>query len=49
MTATTLSTPLSYVETSIPGGMTLPQYRASRPRPTRRWRRLRDVLGLRAS
>jgi hypothetical protein len=34
-----ISTPLVYVETTIPEGMTIAEYRASRPRPMRRQRR----------
>ena len=31
-----LEVPLVYVETAIPAGMTIAEYRASRPRPARR-------------
>ena len=48
MTSTDLqiSAPLVYVETKIPAGMTIAEYRASRPRPMRRkrrWRRARSA------
>jgi hypothetical protein len=46
MTDFTLNIPLVYVETSIPVGMTIDEYRASRRRPARRPRRLRHALGL---
>jgi hypothetical protein len=36
-----LSVPLVYVETAIPAGMSITEYRASRPRPARRRRRWR--------
>ena len=39
-----LSAPLVYVETTIPAGMTIAEYRASRPQVSgrkRRWRRRR--------
>jgi hypothetical protein len=35
------SVPLVYVETTIPAGMTIAEYRASRPRPMRPMRRKR--------
>jgi hypothetical protein len=46
MTDFALNVPLAYIETSIPPGMTIDEYRASRRRPARRWRRLRHALGL---
>ena len=36
-----ISVPLVYVETAIPAGMTISEYRASRPRPTARKQRRR--------
>jgi len=36
-----VSVPLVYVETTIPAGMTIAEYRASRAQPERRFRRLR--------
>ena len=41
MTATgvRVETPLVYVETAIPEGMTIAEYRGSRPRRKRSWRR----------
>ncbi len=36
-----LSVPLVYVETTIPAGMTIAEYRASRAQPKKRFRRLR--------
>ena len=36
-----VSVPLVYVETTIPEGMTIAEYRASKPRPQRRRLRLR--------
>ena len=43
MTSTDLhiSVPLVYVETAIPAGMTIAEYRASRPQAPRRKRRRR--------
>jgi hypothetical protein len=45
MTPTTplveLSPPLAYIETTIPSGMTLEEYRRSRPQRRRRCQRLR--------
>ena len=34
------NTPLIYIETTIPEGMTAAQFRISRPRVARGWRRL---------
>jgi hypothetical protein len=36
-----LSIPLAYIETTIPAGMTIADYRRSRPQPSPWWRRLR--------
>jgi hypothetical protein len=36
---------LFYVETDIPAGLTLNEYRRSRPRKVSRWQRLRDMAG----
>jgi hypothetical protein len=38
-----------YIETTIPAGMTIADYRASRRRPSDRWSRLRHALTLGAS
>jgi hypothetical protein len=38
------SAPLVYMETTIPAGMTIGDYRRSRPRPTR-WQRLKQLAG----
>lgn len=39
------STPFMYIETSIPAGVTIDEFRRSRPKPLTRWQRL--VRGLR--
>jgi hypothetical protein len=39
-------TSFAYIETTIPPGMTIAQYRAARPRPARRFARVRRALGL---
>lgn len=36
-----VSVPLVYVETTIPAGMTIAEYRASRAQPKKRFRRFR--------
>ncbi len=36
----------AYIETSIPAGVTIAEFRASRPCRTRRFRRVRRMLGL---
>jgi hypothetical protein len=36
-----LSIPLDYIETTIPAGMTIADYRRSRPPRSRLWHRLR--------
>jgi hypothetical protein len=36
-----LSVPLPYIETTIPSGMTIDEYRRSRPQRRSRWHRLR--------
>jgi hypothetical protein len=36
-----LSVPLAYIETTIPAGMTIADYRRLRPPSSSRWRRLR--------
>jgi hypothetical protein len=36
---------LFYVETDIPAGITLNEYRRNRPRRVSRWQRLRDLAG----
>jgi hypothetical protein len=36
-----LSIPLAYIETTIPAGMTITDYRRSRPQRSSWWRRLR--------
>ena len=37
--------PLSYIETTIPAGMTLREYRGTLPRNVSRWRRLKALAG----
>jgi hypothetical protein len=34
-----------YVETTLPPGMTIGEYRRSRPRRPSRWARLKDLVG----
>jgi hypothetical protein len=36
---------VSYIETSIRPGLTIDQYRRSRPRRPSRWERLKDLAG----
>jgi hypothetical protein len=42
-----LSTPLAYIETTIPAGMTIADYRRSRPPDSHWWRRRRGAEGAR--
>ncbi len=34
-----------YIESSLPAGMTISEYRRSRPRPPGRWARLKRLAG----
>ncbi len=49
MTRTTneleLEIPLAYIETTIPVGQTVGEYRRSRPRRPSRWERLKSLAG----
>ena len=40
-----LESPVSYLESSIRPGLTIDQYRRSRPRRPSRWERLKDLAG----
>ena len=40
------STPFMYIETSIPAGVTIDEFRRSRPQRPNRWRRLFRTLRL---
>ena len=40
------TTPLIYIESTIPAGVTIDQFRRARPRPVSRWRRLASALRL---
>jgi hypothetical protein len=40
-----LESPVSYLETSIRPGLTIDQYRRTRPRKPSRWERLKDLAG----
>ena len=44
-TAVELEIPLAYIETTIPAGQTVSEYRRSRPRRPSRWGRLKDLAG----
>jgi hypothetical protein len=40
-----LQSPVAYIETSIRPGVTIDQYRRSRPRRPSRWERLKQLAG----
>lgn len=40
-----LQSQVLYVETSIPAGLTIAEYRRSRPRRPSRWERLKQLAG----
>jgi hypothetical protein len=44
-TRVALDVPLVYMETSIPAGLTIGDYRRSRPRRPSRWERLKRLAG----
>ena len=39
------SIPLSYIEATVPAGMTLREYRRGLPRAAGRWQRLKELAG----
>ncbi len=39
------SAPIDYIETTVPAGITLADYRRSLPRRARRWQRLKELAG----
>jgi hypothetical protein len=39
------ATQVLYIETSIPAGLTIAEYRRSRPRRPSRWQRLKQLAG----
>jgi hypothetical protein len=44
MTTFELNIPLTYIETTIPEGMTIGDYVSRRPRRRTRWQRLRQLV-----
>lgn len=44
-TEPSLSIPLDYIETTVAAGLTIGEYRRSRPRRPRRWERFKELAG----